>query len=131
MGYDKVNLGDVTDQAAEHGFGELQEARFPREDVGTEASGLAHIKVKPGQRQPFAHKHGEAEELHLILSGSGTMKVDDELIEVGPLDVIRVDPALGARVRGGRRGARVRRLQPPPRRRRRDRQGLLGRVTSG
>ena len=54
MGYDKVNLGDVTDQAAEHGFGELQEARFPREDVGTEASGLAHIKVKPGQRQPFA-----------------------------------------------------------------------------
>jgi len=93
MGYDKVNLSDVTDSAAEHGLGELQEARFPREDVGTESTGFAHIKVKPGQRQPFAHRHATAEELHVILSGSGTMKVDDELVAVGALDIIRVDPA--------------------------------------
>jgi mannose-6-phosphate isomerase-like protein (cupin superfamily) len=93
VSYTIKNLNEVEDSAPKHGYSELQEARFPREDVGTEASGLAHIKVKPGQRQPFAHKHGEAEELHLIIAGSGTMKVDDELIEVGPLDVIRVDPA--------------------------------------
>ena len=93
MGYDKVNLSDVTDSAAEHGLGELQEARFPREDVGTESTGFAHIRVKRGQRQPFAHKHATAEELHVILSGSGTMKVDDELVAVGALDIIRVDPA--------------------------------------
>ena len=92
MGYDKVNLSDVTDSAAEHGLGELQEARFPREDVGTESTGFAHIKVKPGQRQPFAHRHATAEELHVILSGSGTMKVDAELVAVGPRDIIRVDP---------------------------------------
>ena len=92
MGYDKVNLHDVTDSAAEHGLGELQEARFPREAVASEDSGFAHIKVKPGQRQPFAHKHGEAEELHVILTGAGTMKIDDELVAVGALDVIRVDP---------------------------------------
>ena len=127
MGYDKVNLGDVTDQAAEHGFGELQEARFPREDVGTEASGLAHIKVKPGQRQPFAHRHGEAEELHLIIAGSGTMKVDDELIEVGPLDVIRVDPASARAFEAGGDGLEYVVFSPRHERRRRDRQGLLGR----
>ena len=92
MGYDKVNLSAVTDAAAEHGLGELQEARFPREDVGTESTGFAHIKVKPGQRQPFAHRHATAEELHVILSGSGTMKVDAELVAVGPRDIIRVDP---------------------------------------
>ena len=91
MGYDKVNLGDVTDQAAEHGFGELQEARFPRGEVGLAASGLAHIRVKPGQRQPFAHKHAEAEEVHVILAGSGTMKIDEERLAVGARDVIRVD----------------------------------------
>ena len=34
MGYDKVNLAEVTDSAAEHGLGELQEARFPRTAVG-------------------------------------------------------------------------------------------------
>ena len=38
MGYAKTNLNEVEDQAAKHGFGELQEARFPRGDVGTEAS---------------------------------------------------------------------------------------------
>src|SRR5215207_9874695 len=104
MGYDKVNLGEVTDAAAEHGLGELQEARFPREVVGTEASGLAHIKVKPGQRQPFAHRHGQAEELHVILSGSGTMKIDDALVPVGPLDVVRVDPASARGFEAGAEG---------------------------
>ena len=93
MSYDKVNLDDVTDAAAEHGFGELQEARFPRGDVGLAASGLAHIRVRPGQRQPFAHRHANAEEVHFILAGSGTMKVDDERLQVGARDVIRVDPA--------------------------------------
>jgi len=92
MSYDKANLDDVTDAAAEHGLGELQEARFPRGDVGLAQSGLAHIRVKPGQRQPFAHRHADAEEVHVILSGSGTMKIDDERLAVGPRDVIRVDP---------------------------------------
>jgi mannose-6-phosphate isomerase-like protein (cupin superfamily) len=92
MGYDKVNLRDVTDSAAEHGLGELQEARFPREAVGTETTGFALIRVKPGRRQPFAHRHGQAEEVHVVLSGSGTMKVDDERLAVGALDVVRVDP---------------------------------------
>jgi mannose-6-phosphate isomerase-like protein (cupin superfamily) len=104
MGYDKANLSEVTDVAAEHGLGELQEARFPRETVGTEASGLAHIRVKPGQRQPFAHKHGKAEELHVILSGAGTMKIDDELVPVGPRDVIRVDPGSTRAFEAGEEG---------------------------
>ena len=104
MGYDKVNLSDVTDSAAEHGFGELQEARFPREAVGTETTGFAVIRVKPGQRQPFAHRHGEAEELHVILSGSGTMKVDDERIAVGRFDLVRVDPGSARAFEAGDEG---------------------------
>ena len=52
-----MNLGDVEDQAAKHGFGEFQEARFPRRELGTEQTGLGHIVVKPGKRQPFAHRH--------------------------------------------------------------------------
>ena len=42
------------------------------------------MRVKPDQRQPFAHKHGQAEEVHVILSGAGRMKLDDEILEVGP-----------------------------------------------
>jgi len=93
MSYAKTNLSEVEDMAAKHGFGELQEARFPRTDVGAERGALAHIRVKPGQRQPFAHRHKEAEEIHVILSGSGRMKVEDETFDVGERDVIRVEPA--------------------------------------
>jgi mannose-6-phosphate isomerase-like protein (cupin superfamily) len=93
MSYTKTNLSDVEDQAAKHGFGELQEARFPRTDVGAERGGIAHIKVRAGQRQPFAHRHKEAEEIHLILSGRGRMKVEDDTFDVGEGDVIRVEPS--------------------------------------
>jgi len=93
MSYTKTNLTDVEDQAAKHGFGELQEARFPRTDVGAERGGIAHIKVRPGQRQPFAHRHKEAEEIHVILAGGGRMKVDDDAFEVGEGDVVRVEPS--------------------------------------
>ena len=37
--YTQVNLRDVEDWRAKHGFGEHQEARFPREALGLEASG--------------------------------------------------------------------------------------------
>ena len=93
MSYTKTNLTDVEDQAAKHGFGELQEARFPRTDVGAERGGIAHIKVRPDQRQPFAHRHKEAEEIHVILAGGGRMKVDDDTFEVGEGDVVRVEPS--------------------------------------
>jgi mannose-6-phosphate isomerase-like protein (cupin superfamily) len=90
--YAKVNLEDVADSAAKHGIGELQEARFPREEIGLAQSGMGHLRVKPDQRQPFAHKHGQAEEVHVILSGAGRMKLDDEILEVRANDLIRVGP---------------------------------------
>ena len=104
MSYTKTNLTDVEDQAAKHGFGELQEARFPRTDVGAERGGIAHIKVRAGQRQPFAHRHKEAEEIHVILAGSGRMKVDDDTFEVGERDVIRVEPSSARAFEAGQDG---------------------------
>ena len=92
--YTKVSLRDVEDQAAKHGFGDRQEARFPRDALGLEASGVGHLRVKPGQRQPFAHRHHEAEELHVILEGSGRVRLDDEIVDVRADDVIRVGPGV-------------------------------------
>lgn len=90
--YTRVNLNEVEDLAARHGFGDRQEARFPREALGLEASAMAQIVVKPGQRQPFAHRHDTAEEVHVIVSGSGRLKVDEEIVDVAPQDVIRIGP---------------------------------------
>jgi mannose-6-phosphate isomerase-like protein (cupin superfamily) len=94
MRYTKTNLSEIEDSAAKFGYGELQESRFPREQLGLETSGLAHHRVRPGQRQPFAHRHELAEEVHVVLAGSGTMKVDDERVPVAALDVIRIAPGV-------------------------------------
>ena len=92
MSYAKKNLREVEDFAAGHGLSDHQEARFARGDLGAEQTGLNYLIVKPGQREAFAHKHREAEEVYVILSGSGHVKLDDELVEVAPLDAVRVGP---------------------------------------
>ena len=102
-----MNLGDVEDQAVKHGFGEFQEARFPRRELGTEHTGLGHIVVKPGQRQPFAHRHKEAEELYVVLSGSGVVKLDDEVVELAPRDVVRIGPGVAHGLEAGPDGLEV------------------------
>lgn len=86
------NLRDVEDLAAKHGLSETQEARFPREELDAESTGLAYIVLRPGKRQPFAHRHDAAEEIYVVLSGGGKLKLDDEVIDVGSMDAIRVAP---------------------------------------
>ena len=92
MSYAIRNLMDVKDDAADFGIGEIQESRFPREDVGAEQTGLAHHRIKPGKRTPMAHRHQAAEEVHVVLRGSGRVRLDDEIVELAPLDVLRVSP---------------------------------------
>jgi mannose-6-phosphate isomerase-like protein (cupin superfamily) len=92
VNYTLKNLRESEDFAQKHGHGEAQEARFPAGDLGAEATGLALIKVKPNQRQPFAHRHNQAEEIYVVISGSGRFKLDDELVEVGELDAVRIEP---------------------------------------
>jgi len=92
--YTIKNLREAKDVAAEAGLSQSLEARFAHEDVGAEHTGFSYQVIKAGQRQPFAHKHGEAEEIYVILSGSGKLKLDDEVVDVGPLDAIRIGPAI-------------------------------------
>ena len=88
----RKNLRDVEDAAAKHGFSDTQEARFPREELDAETVGLAYLVLRPNKRQPFAHQHNEAEEVYVVLSGSGKMKLDEDVIEVDTMDAIRVAP---------------------------------------
>jgi quercetin dioxygenase-like cupin family protein len=46
--------------------------------------------LRPGKRQAFGHRHESAEELYLVLSGSGRVRLDGETREIGRLDTIRV-----------------------------------------
>lgn len=96
-----TRLTDVEDSAAKHGFGEHQEARFANGDLQTEHTGLSHHRVRPGRRQAFAHRHDEAEEVYVVLSGSGRVKLDEEIVDVAPLDAIRVSPGVTRRFEAG------------------------------
>jgi mannose-6-phosphate isomerase-like protein (cupin superfamily) len=92
--YTIKNLRDVDDMAATQGFGEVQEARFAHGDLNAEQIGISLQRVKPGKRHAFAHRHKQAEEVYVVVSGSGRVKLDDEVKEVGPLDAIRVGPSV-------------------------------------
>lgn len=90
--YTLKNLTDVEDSAPKFGFADNQEVRFAYEDLDAEGTGVSHHRVKPGKRQGFAHRHEEAEEVYVVISGSGRIKLDDDIFEIDRLDAIRVAP---------------------------------------
>ncbi|HST55191.1 MAG TPA: cupin domain-containing protein [Solirubrobacteraceae bacterium] len=92
MGYTIKNLEEVEDVAKNHGLGEMGEARFANKDLDAADTGVSLQRLKPGKRQQFGHQHEQAEEIYLVLSGSGRVKLDEEIREIGKLDAIRVSP---------------------------------------
>jgi uncharacterized cupin superfamily protein len=86
------NLAEVEDAAPRNGFGDVWEARVARAALGAEQTGVSFFRLKPGRRSAFSHRHDEAEEIYVILRGRGRMKLDEEIVEVGPLDAVRVAP---------------------------------------
>ena len=96
-----IHLLDVEDAAPANGFGERWEARVARTALGAEQTGVTYFRLRPGKRSPFTHRHRRAEEIYVILSGSGRIKLDDELTEIGPLDAIRVEPEVARAFEAG------------------------------
>ena len=92
MSYTIKNLKEASDAAAEAGLSDSLEARFAHQDLDSERSGISYQVVKAGRRQPFAHKHEEMEEIYVVISGTGKVKLDDEVKDVCPLDAVRISP---------------------------------------
>jgi len=100
----QVNLAEVEDAVPANGFGDRWEARVAREALDAEQTGLTHFRLRPGRRSPFVHRHAHAEEVYVILSGAGQIKLDDQVSEVRPLDSIRVAPEVGRAFEAGPHG---------------------------
>jgi mannose-6-phosphate isomerase-like protein (cupin superfamily) len=105
--YTVMRLTDVKDSAQEFGVGDDMEVRFAKDDLDAERTGVSHHRLKPTKRQPFGHRHEEAEEVFVVLGGSGRVKLDDEVIEVEPLDAIRVAPGVTRAFEAGPGGLEV------------------------
>ena len=105
--YTLKKLADVEDSAVRFGINEVQEARFATNDLEAEHTGVSYHRVKPGKRQAFAHKHENAEEVYVVLAGSGRVKLDDEIVAIEPLDAIRVAPEVIRIFEGGSEGLEI------------------------
>jgi quercetin dioxygenase-like cupin family protein len=91
-GYTHRNIEDLEDVAVKGGFSPDLEARFAREELGSEQVGISYQRFAPGFRQPFAHTHGTDEEIYVVIEGSGRMMVGAETLELRRLDAVRVAP---------------------------------------
>jgi mannose-6-phosphate isomerase-like protein (cupin superfamily) len=102
--YTHKQLTEVEDSAPNFGFEGVQEARFASEALGAEDTGVSHMRVKPNKRQGFAHKHDDAEEVYIVVAGSGRVKLDDDILELTVMDAIRVSPGVTRQFEGGPEG---------------------------
>jgi uncharacterized cupin superfamily protein len=90
-GYTIVNLKDVEDRAAADG--PTLEARYARGAIGSDHIGVSYVRWAPDRRSKSGHAHREQEEVYVVLGGSGTVKLDDEVRDIRQWDVVRVAPA--------------------------------------
>ena len=68
------------------------EFRMATGALGLEQSGLTYQRVPPNYRFPYGHTHETQEEVYVVVRGGGRMKVDDEIVELGEWDAVRVPP---------------------------------------
>src|SRR5262245_19023164 len=94
-------ISEIKDRAPDFGYEEVQEARFATGDLDAEDTGVSFLTVKPGKRQGFAHRHEQAEEVYVVMAGSGRAKLDDEIIELEARDMLRVAPGVIRQFEGG------------------------------
>jgi quercetin dioxygenase-like cupin family protein len=107
-GYTHVNLKrDVEDMAPRGGMAPDVEARFAGGELGLEKSGLSYQRLAPGARMPFGHSHEQQEELYVVLSGGGRIKLDDEIVELKALDALRISPETMRALEAGDEGIEV------------------------
>jgi mannose-6-phosphate isomerase-like protein (cupin superfamily) len=107
-GYTKLNLReDVENSAEKFGMGDVLEAHFARDDLEATQFGLSLQMLKPNQRMPFGHDHNQQEEVYVIVGGSGRLKLDDEILDVGQWDAIRIAPEVIRNLEAGPDGLQV------------------------
>jgi quercetin dioxygenase-like cupin family protein len=87
--YAIVNLLEIDDSVGGRVPG--MEARFSRSHIGSRDLGVSQFRWEAGIRGT-SHSHREQEEAYVVVEGSGRVRLDDEIRDVRPWDVVRVAP---------------------------------------
>ena len=112
--YTIKNVRESEDMAPKFGLAPDMQARFPRASWDWRRPALSLQGLAPNATQPFGHSHKTQEEIYLVLSGSGRVKLDDEIVELRQWDAIRIPPGCHARGVGRPGWNRVPRVRRRP-----------------
>jgi mannose-6-phosphate isomerase-like protein (cupin superfamily) len=95
----------ITDMQAGFGGGFVK----ARAELGVTAFGMQVIQLPPGFEDYPEHDHAETgqEEVFVTLSGSGTMDIEGDRVEMEPQTLIRVGAATKRKVLAGPDGLRM------------------------
>lgn len=80
---------------------------------GTRNQSLAEAELAPGEATA-RHYHAEAEELYVLLEGSGELEVDGDRRSVSPGDAVVLPPGAWHQIRAGDGGLRFLCCCAPP-----------------
>ena len=94
-----ANLKELDDSAAGHDLD--VEARFGRSPLDSDHLGVTYVRYGPGVRPPMGHSHREQEEIYVVLSGLGRIKLGDDIVDRRPWDAVRVAPTTVRAIEGG------------------------------
>ncbi|HEX4484146.1 MAG TPA: hypothetical protein VH081_10190 [Solirubrobacteraceae bacterium] len=97
--FSTVNLTEVEDSVGERAPG--VEGRFGRKHLDSRDLGVSLFRYAANLRSPFAHSHREQEEAYVVVSGSGRLLLDGEIVELREWDVVRVAPEVVRAFEGG------------------------------
>ena len=104
-GYTHINLLELEDSVA--GRAEGIEGRFGRGPMGARDIGVSHWRYAPGFRSSMGHSHHEQEEAYLVVSGSGELLLDGDVVALRQWDLVRVAPEVVRAFAAGPEGLEV------------------------
>jgi len=106
-GYTALQLDEVEDQGPNIGLPSDFQLRMARVPLGCEKSGISYMKLGPGRRTPIGHNHKQQEEIFVLITGSGRMKLDDDIVELKPWTAVRIAPETMRAFESGPEGAEL------------------------
>jgi mannose-6-phosphate isomerase-like protein (cupin superfamily) len=83
------------------------EARFSRKYLDSDHLGVSLFRYAPNVRATDGHHHKVQEEAYVVIGGSGRIRLDDEVVELRHMDVVRVAPQVVRGFEAGPEGLEV------------------------
>jgi uncharacterized cupin superfamily protein len=84
--YKIVKAADVDNYS---GSGEM---RMMGSAIGSEQVALTYRLIPAGVKSPHGHTHSKIDEIVFIVNGTLKIRLDDDIIEVGPTTAVKIPP---------------------------------------